>query len=1134
MKKILALAFAVIMLMTLVPSGISIAGERRNLKTTDNQITIKRLNRNASEGEAVKPGEAKDKAEEKNAPLNFKALAVKAADPAVNAALNVPNGTLEFENDEAHPFAVTIDGERECVKSTLENIDDTEAFLTLNAGTLYGGSSITWDWKASCESFSDKMNFYCNGVRVTEIYGEQDWSSYTFDITSSGDYSFQWSYSKDMSVPGGLDCTWLDNVAITATLPAPVESITIEPETRTMMSESFYTLVATVLPINAVDSSVIWSSSDERIVTVDETGLIHSLVPGFATITATTVSGALTAKSEITVIERITPISHTEMDYSTRITKGGHYDMTFGIGTSEYIYVPDYSGVGSSENETFAKGFSIELDAIEGANIQIVNDIDTMMWIFDSSFNLLAFNDDGPVSSGSSINFTAPKAGIYNVLVMSYSYSTEGDATMEVSNYDPLHVESIELALSSLYLGIGRTAQLSYTVLPEDADVLGVTCLSSDPNVVAIENESGLIKGVSSGTSEVTIATLDGGFTASIIITVGEPLNPEYDGLIRGYNLYDDMGLNEGFFKTTKEKPEELETTCVSDLRIEAAEYYNGLLYCYSYIADAYDEIITFFVIDPATWTAQKVSRELKDSCTEMAYDYLSERMFGLALNRLENIIYLTEVDMDTGDLDFIAPIDLELGGYPSTLACDNNGQLYTIANNGNLYKMDKYSGETSFISYLGATADYIQATTFDFEEGLIYWTQVSDAEGSNLVAIDPENGAIVSKKTLGCGFTQVTGAYIYVDPADVQPTIDPIPLIGMTFENTELTLRIGKTSVIVPVYTPKNATNRDTIWESNNEAIATVDARGNISGINPGSCYVTAKTVDGGFKARALVTVTPMPDSDLNHGFVKLTLSAGDVFQLGDGYQMFISSDLNAIGTIIPSWGPYPEGDVDPATIDQLDYTIPPDADGLVNSTHIVVNSVCSIIIPEGTYDMAIVNPTPRDNTVWVARNGLFDDMVLTEGNEYFFHMRLDGGLDTCDTASEFLGFIGEGPEYKTVTFNDMDDTFISAMMVEKGADAIEPTPPVHEGYEFKGWDNEFINVQSDITVKACYEYTGILGDVNIDGEVNSGDAALILRYAAILDSLSMQQLQLADYNNDGDVNSGDASAILRMMVNL
>ena len=60
--------------------------------------------------------------------------------------------------------------------------------------------------------------------------------------------------------------------------------------------------------------------------------------------------------------------------------------------------------------------------------------------------------------------------------------------------------------------------------------------------------------------------------------------------------------------------------------------------------------------------------------------------------------------------------------------------------------------------------------------------------------------------------------------------------------------------------------------------------------------------------------------------------------------------------------------------------------------------------------------------------------------------------------------------PQYK-VTFQDKDGNEIETQYVFEGEDAVAPEAPAVEGYTFTGWDKEFDNVTSDLTVKAKYE---------------------------------------------------------------
>ena len=76
---------------------------------------------------------------------------------------------------------------------------------------------------------------------------------------------------------------------------------------------------------------------------------------------------------------------------------------------------------------------------------------------------------------------------------------------------------------------------------------------------------------------------------------------------------------------------------------------------------------------------------------------------------------------------------------------------------------------------------------------------------------------------------------------------------------------------------------------------------------------------------------------------------------------------------------------------------------------------------------------------------------------------------------------------EKYTVTFKDKDGNVLKTIEVAKGASATAPTAPSVEGYTFKGWDQEFNNVTSDLEVKAIYEKTTVLAtEIELLNELN------------------------------------------------
>ena len=65
------------------------------------------------------------------------------------------------------------------------------------------------------------------------------------------------------------------------------------------------TLKATLAPAGVCDKGVIWSVSDEEIISVDDNGIVTPKKVGNAVVTATTVEGALTAECAVTVAEAV-------------------------------------------------------------------------------------------------------------------------------------------------------------------------------------------------------------------------------------------------------------------------------------------------------------------------------------------------------------------------------------------------------------------------------------------------------------------------------------------------------------------------------------------------------------------------------------------------------------------------------------------------------------------------------------------------------------------------------------------------------------------------------------------------------------------------------------------------------------
>lgn len=103
-----------------------------------------------------------------------------------------------------------------------------------------------------------------------------------------------------------------------------VNSVSISQETLSLLTGEKATLRATVLPENATDKSVRWSSNATSYATVDaETGEVTAIASGTAEITVTTKDGNKTAKCVVTVSEAYVETTGIELNKTELVLMTG-------------------------------------------------------------------------------------------------------------------------------------------------------------------------------------------------------------------------------------------------------------------------------------------------------------------------------------------------------------------------------------------------------------------------------------------------------------------------------------------------------------------------------------------------------------------------------------------------------------------------------------------------------------------------------------------------------------------------------------------------------------------------------------------------------------------------------------------
>ncbi|MCF0177481.1 MAG: Ig domain-containing protein, partial [Bacteroidales bacterium] len=338
---------------------------------------------------------------------------------------------------------------------------------------------------------------------------------------------------------------------------AEVTSVTITPSTLNMTAgDAAVSLTAQVLP-NSAMAPVTWSSSDQSVATVSNSGSVTPLKEGSVTITATAggksgsckvtvkaktiaVTGVSLDKSELTLTEGetetlkaiVAPDNATNKNISwkssntaiatidnsgkvtavkngeatiTVTTEDGNKTATCKVTVKEKIYPVesvslDKSEISLTEGESETLTATIKPDNATNKNIN---------W---------SSTDEAIATVDNTGKITAVKAGEATITVTTEDGGKTATCNVQI-NAKPIPVTKVSLDKTTLSIKEGESATLKATVTPKDATNKNVSWKSSDSAIATVDN-NGKVTAVKVGNATITVTTEDGNKTATCKVTV--------------------------------------------------------------------------------------------------------------------------------------------------------------------------------------------------------------------------------------------------------------------------------------------------------------------------------------------------------------------------------------------------------------------------------------------------------------------------------------------------------------------------------------------------------------------------------------------------------------------------------------
>ncbi len=779
----------------------------------------------------------------------------------------VPYGNLYFDAD-GYETSIPVIGSDGSGEGGLEIWYDTEAYPDLgNVGHIQINTTYIFREYEEYE-YQEFISKFKAGEKIT-IYADvfyNYWSEYDLEYDLWSNYRYEYKSQTQ---------------SITVSYKIPVNSINLNIDELTLIKGEQEQLTATVLPENATHNEVVWTSSDETVATVDDTGKITAIGSGTAVITAATENGEMTATCTVSVI---VPVQSIKLNKTSVTLEKGTEDIL--VATLLPEDATDKRITWSSSNESiviignngkifaFNPGTAVITVTTEDGRYTAECEVTVRVSVSSVSLNknelsmtkgsnetltatvlpedatdkgiIWTSSDESVVTVDTTGKVTAVGAGQATVTAT----TADGGKTAECLVTVTISAESVELNKTSLVIEKGSEDILIATVLPEDSTNKAVRWTSSDESIIIVSN-TGKIYALKTGSAVITATTEDGGYTAQCEITVvisvnSVSINKETLTLVKGEDetltatVSPEDATNKGVTWTSSDDSIVLVTG-------------TGKIYALK----AGTAVITATTADgghtascEVTVTVPVVSVSLnKDNVTLLKGAEETLNATVLPEGATDKGVVWTSSDDTVASVDefgkvtaigagtAVITVTTEDGGKKAECTVRVNVQAGSVSLNKTEIILEKGDDETLIAEVLPEDAT---------NKGVI-WTSSDDSialvVNGRIYALKPGT-AVITVTTEDGGFTAECEVTVVVSSGSVH------------LNKEEITIEKGGYETLIATILPEDSSNKNVIWTSSDESIATVDETGKVTALSAGTAVITVTTEEGNRTAQCTVNV--------------------------------------------------------------------------------------------------------------------------------------------------------------------------------------------------------------------------------------------------------------------------------------
>lgn len=637
---------------------------------------------------------------------------------------------------------------------------------------------------------------------------------------------------------------------------------------------------ATVLPSNATNQKVTWTSSDTKRATVSADGVVTGISQGYVTITAKTASGGYTASCKVLVVKSATGVKLDKASITINVGKSStitptvlpkdatiktvywtssNYDVANVDSAGKVVAkAPGYAVITAKtkDGSYTAKTEVLVIQPVTSVKLNKTSaylNLNASMTLVptvspsDASIKSVTWSSSDP--SIATVSSSGVVTGIKKGTVTITCKTTNGAKTATCKISVVKRVTGVSMNKEDVILYFGRALSLSTTVYPLDASVKDVTFSSSDSNIASV-SATGVVTPVNTGSTYIVATTKDGGYKAYCKVNVGKA-------------------------------PESVKLG-VTSVTMKAGK--SGTLKYAIYPTDARNRVATFTSSNPAVATVSSTG-------LITAVSRGTANITVAAENGVKAVCKIT-VTQPVKGIEISTPTAEVYTGKTLTLSAkvvpnDSNNQnilwsssdsrIATVSSKGvvsgikaGVVTITATSEDGSYTANCTVTVkQHVTAIEFAEKEIFINKGEESDLRFSVLpydatnkeVTFESSDRSIVTVTSDGHLIANLGGqAVITVTSKDngiaakCYVTVQE-PASGVTLDISEKTIFVGENLTLVATVSPADATNKLVRWSSSS-AIASVTSDGVVTALKSGTAVITATTVDGGHTATCTLTL--------------------------------------------------------------------------------------------------------------------------------------------------------------------------------------------------------------------------------------------------------------------------------------